>query len=242
MKTVLGILEAMHKATFKQVASELHIKPVDALEMLRKERAKGNCDFIAGFWVLTGKGQEVKAPSASPPTAKTARGREKSAPSKPATPEKSTPRGEAPASVDPQIIVQLLQQNGAMKTAALAAAVNRAGRGMTSAMFSLERQGLVIRVSEGKGTTWAIPEVSHPAETPLPDTPAEELPTLKSTAELISEIPAFAPRDEVAAIPTPANLSRAIRRTESKLASLKKLRGAVAELSRHKRLLQEISR
>lgn len=236
MKTVLSILEEMRKATFKQVASELHIKPVDALEMLRKERAKGNCDFFGGFWVLTGKGQGTKAPATGSVKPKTAKQRKKTAPAKPA------PRGENPTAVDPQIIVQLLQQNRAMKTSAIAAAVNRAARGMTPVMFSLERQGLVVRISEGKGTTWSLPETQNPAETPIPEAPASETPppapaSEKSTAEIIEAIPAFASRPDDLIIPSSRFISSEIRRTKSKLANLQKLQVAVRELRRHKNLL-----
>jgi hypothetical protein len=44
-----------------------------------------------------------------------------------------------------------------MNTASLAKAVNRNGRGMTSAMRALERQGMVVKNGQGKGVTWSLP-------------------------------------------------------------------------------------
>lgn len=241
MESVLDVLKTLGKATFKQVAAQLRIEPIEALNMLREQREIGKCDHREGFWILTGTtGTPAKSQTQPPKLALPAK------PKKPAT--AVTPkRNEEPAPVDPQTITQLLQQNGAMTTLALATAVNRGGRGMVSVMRSLESQGIVVKNGEGKGVTWSLPAA---AAEPKDETPAATLPVpatgaaaqpeaaqQKTTAELIQDIPAFAPHPDAMAMPTPAGLAREIRRTETRLASLKKLRGAVRELHRHKHLL-----
>jgi predicted HTH transcriptional regulator len=74
--------------------------------------------------------------------------------------------GESREPVDPAVIRSLLAKNGAMDTASLAKEVNRNGRGMTSAMRALERQGIVVKNGQGKGVTWSLPVATEIAEAP----------------------------------------------------------------------------
>lgn len=45
METVIDVLKAMGKATYREVAARLEIEPVEALNMLREQREQGLCDF-----------------------------------------------------------------------------------------------------------------------------------------------------------------------------------------------------
>lgn len=222
METVIQALEKIGPATYRQVADRLDIEPVEALNMLREQRDQGLCDFSDGGWFI-GKVTSAKR-TAPAPAAKLAL------------------HGVAPDPVDPEVITTLLAKNGAMDTASLALEVNRNGRGMTSAMRALERQGVVVKNGEGKGVTWSLP--AAPAE-PEPAPASPEVPVLtdavKPLEQFVSEIPSFTEGRSVGqVIPTVRVLSREIRRTKNKLASLEKLRDAIRVVGRHKDLVNQL--
>ncbi len=222
METVIQALEKIGPATYRQVADRLDIEPVDALNMLREQRDLGRCDFADGGWFIgkvTGAKRTALAPAAKPIL-----------------------HGVAPDPVDPEVIRALLAKNGAMDTVSLALEVNRNGRGMTSAMRALERQGVVVKNGQGKGVTWSLP--AAPAE-PEPTPAAPAVPALtdaeKPLEQFVSEIPSFTEgRSAGQVIPTVRVLSREIRRTRNKLASLEKLRDAVRVVGRHKNLVNQL--
>lgn len=219
METVIQALEKIGPATYRQVADRLDIEPVEALNMLREQRDQGLCDFSDGGWFI-GKVTSAKRTAPAPAA-------------------KPTLHGAAPDPVDPEVIRTLLAKNGAMDTASLALEVNRNGRGMTSAMRALERQGVVVKNGEGKGVTWSLPAATAEPE-PAPASP--EVPALTDAAkpleQFVSEIPSFTEGRSVGqVIPTVRVLSREIRHTKNKLASLEKLRDAVRVVGRHKNLV-----
>lgn len=225
METVTQALEKMGRATYREVAARLDIEPVEALNMLREQRDQGLCDFSDGGWFIgkvTGAKRTALAPAAKPVL-----------------------HGVAPDPVDPDVIRALLAKNGAMDTVSLALEVNRNGRGMTSAMRALERQGVVVKNGQGKGVTWSLPAApSEPERVPsAPAAPA--VPALtdadKPLKQFVSEIPSFTEgRSAGQVIPTVRVLSREIRRTRNKLASLEKLRDAVRVVARHKNLVNQL--
>lgn len=230
METVIQALEKMGRATYREVAARLDVEPVEALNMLREQREQGLCDFSDGGWFI-GSAKDAKRVAFVPQP-------------KPAL------HGEAPEPVDPAVIRSLLAKNGAMDTPSLATAVNRNARGMTSVMRALERQGVVVKNGQGKGVTWSLPASSTEPE---PEPAAESVPAVsaepelaataqqKDIAQIIREIPSFT-EGRVAALPVPTArvISREIRRTRNKLASLEKLRDAVRVVGRHKHLVQQL--
>jgi hypothetical protein len=244
METVLDALKAMKKATYREVAARLDIEPVEALNMLREQKEQGLCDFYDGSWSLGTVKQKTKAPARQVPRL----------------------QGDVPDPVDPDSICQLLSENGAQTTTALAAAVNRNARGMVAVMLAFERQGVVVKNGQGKGVTWSLPDLSKSSgitETPVinSDTKGVGMDSLnpikvtvvesapqdliceavpdseKTTAEVIESIPAFASRPDDLLIPSSRFISSEIRRTKAKLTNLQKLQSAVRELRRHKNLL-----
>ncbi|MBY5117239.1 DUF1627 domain-containing protein [Enterobacter cloacae] len=225
METVLDALKAMKKATYREVAARLDIEPVEALNMLREHKQQGLCDFFDGSWSV-GTAKEQARELAKAPAV---------------TPVHQAPRlkGEEPAPVDAEAVRQLLGKNGAMTTAALAAAVNRNARGMVSVMMAFERQGVVIKNGQGKGVTWSLP-VTSLTETDSTEAVQTE-PGSKSLNEIIGDIPAFTARPDDLIIPSSRFISNEIRRTKAKLSNLQRLQGAVRELRRHKHLLAGIS-
>lgn len=219
METVLDALKAMKKATYREVAARLKIEPVEALNMLREQKEQGLCDFFDGAWSV-GTAKELAKELAKVPAV---------------SPVHQAPRlkGEVPATVELNAIRQLLGRNGAMTTAAMAAAVGRNARGMVSVMLSFERQGVVIKNGVGKGVTWSLPGTDVAA-----GVPAEAAQPEKTTAEIIETIPAFASRPDDLIIPSSRYISGEIRRTKAKLSNLQRLQRAVRELRRHKHLLE----
>ncbi|NIF35280.1 DUF1627 domain-containing protein [Enterobacter sp. Tr-810] len=229
METVIQALEKMGRATYREVAARLDIEPVEALNMLREQRDQGLCDFADGGWFL-GSVTDAKRVATVPP-------------------ENPVLHGEAREPVDPAVIRSLLAKNGAMDTASLAKEVNRNGRGMTSVMRALERQGMVVKNGQGKGVTWSLPVTTEIAEasegpaTPLVIAAPEVAEPIqpKDIAKIVSEIPSFTERCVTAqSVPTVRVISREIRRAKSKLANLERLRDAVRVVGRHKHLVQQL--
>ncbi|EQA1666842.1 hypothetical protein D9I27_19720 [Escherichia coli] len=233
MKTVIQVLEKMGRATYREVAARLDIDPVDALTMLREQRDQGLCDFGDGGWFI---GTVTGQPQQSTPKA-------------PVNPDPRL-KGEEPEPVDPDVVRQQLREQGAMTTVSLAAAVNRNARGMVSVLRALERQGVVVKNGQGKGVTWSLPASSTEPE---PEPAAESVTAViaepelaataqpKDTALIISEIPSFTEGHATAqTVLTVRVISREIRRTRNKLASLEKLRDAVRVVGRHKNLVQQL--
>ncbi|MCU6205127.1 DUF1627 domain-containing protein [Enterobacter cloacae] len=222
MESVIDALKAMKKATYREVAARLDIEPVEALNMLREHKQQGLCDFFDGAWSV-GTAKEQARELAKAPAV---------------TPAHQAPRlkGEEPAPVDAEAVRQLLGKNGAMTTAALAAAVNRNARGMVSVMLAFERQGVVIKNGQGEGVTWSLP-VTGQTETDSTEAVQPE-PGSKSLNEIIGDIPAFTARPDDLIIPSSRFISNEIRRTKAKLSNLQRLQGAIRELRRHKHLLQ----
>ncbi len=225
MESVIDALKAMKKATYREVAARLDIEPVEALNMLREHKQQGLCDFFDGSWSVGTAKEQARELAKAPGV----------------TPVHQAPRlkGEEPAPVDAEAVRQLLGKNGAMTTAALAAAVNRNARGMVSVMMAFERQGVVIKNGQGKGVTWSLP-LTGQTETDSTEAVQPE-PGSKSLNEIIGDIPAFTASPDDLIIPSSRFSSNEIRRTKAKLSNLQRLQGAVRELRRHKHLLAGIS-
>lgn len=229
METVIQALEKMGRATYREVAARLDIEPVEALNMLREQRDQGLCDFADGGWFLGSVTDAKRVAFVSPAN--------------------QALHGEAREPVDPAVIRSLLAKNGAMDTASLAKEVNRNGRGMTSAMRALERQGMVVKNGQGKGVTWSLPvttEIAEASEGPVTSlviAAAEVAEPIQSKdiEKVVSEIPSFTEgRVTVQSVPTVRVISREIRRAKSKLANLERLRDAVRVVGRHKHLAQQL--
>ncbi|MFQ3396149.1 hypothetical protein P9477_22110 [Enterobacter mori] len=184
METVLDALKAMGKATYREVAARLEIEPVETLNMLREHRNRGECEFGDGCWWLTGLKPALKI----------------EAKEKPKSEKYIRTCGKNPAEVDPEVVRQLLAENGAMKTAEVAEKVGRNARGMVSVMRSFERAGIVVMNGEGKGVTWSLPptasrEAIKPETEQKPDAVSasggDVISTTTSVQEILQDIPSF---------------------------------------------------
>lgn len=219
METVLDALKVMGKASYREIAARLDIEPVEALSMLREQKDQGLCDFEDGGWFL-GMRKQKPVPSEAPRL-----------------------KGEQPAPVEPGVIRQLLRDNGAMNTPALAAAVNRNARGMVSVMLAFERRGIVVKNGEGKGVTWSLPTgaVAEPVAAEIAPQPEDKPAPEKSTAEIVRDIPAFTARPDDLIVPSARFFTREIRRARTRLENLQQAQQAAMVLRRNKHLLADLS-
>ncbi|EGB2526621.1 hypothetical protein M8Q70_003461 [Salmonella enterica] len=252
METVIDVLKAMGKATYREVAARLKIEPVEALNMLREQREQGLCDFFDGGWKVTvGAGAK---PAISP------------APEKPAlraknfknTPKKPL-RGEVTEPINPESIVALLTENGNMDTVALASAVGRDPRGLASNLCQMAKRRHIKKIGQGKGVKWGLPDnpvvspvpefaelpeieirpkVAVPATESAPAPSADPEPGTTRTEEFLETIPVLRKPVQSIRIPSLREISRQIRKTKSNLSGLEKLRDAVREVNKQRRVLR----
>jgi hypothetical protein len=203
----------MGKATYLDVAARLDIEPVEALKMLREQKEEGLCDFFDGSWSI-GTAKEHQ-------------------------PKRIRPKQPSPLV---ERVLSAMRGQGAMSANQIAEKLGKGSRALNASLGAMCKDGLVLRHVDGKNITWSL--AGEPVTKPEPQEPAPEgcdqaaAPAIKSTAEIIQDIPAFASRPDDVIIPSSRYISTEIRRTKAKLANLQRLQGAVRELRRHKHLLQ----
>ncbi|MBJ9259716.1 hypothetical protein I5495_20485 [Citrobacter amalonaticus] len=247
METVIVILKAMRKASYREVAARLEIEPVEALNMLREQREQGLCDFFDGGWMVTGGDEKSGILTELAKTVLRAKNL-KDAPKKPL-------RGEVTEPIKPEAIVALLTENGDMDTVALASAVGRDPRGLASNLCLMAKRRHIKKIGQGKGVKWGLPDETEITPEPV----FAELPEIEITPK-VAMLPALAPsaeREHVSAvtetflesipvlrkpsqpmqIPSLREISNQIRKVKSNLHGLEKLRVAVREVNKHRRAL-----
>lgn len=252
METVIDVLKAMGKATYREVAARLEIEPVEALNMLREQREQGLCDFFDGGWEVTG-GADGKTSIRSAPAKTVLRAKILND-----TPKKPL-RGEVTEPIKPEAIVALLTENGIMDTVALASAVGRDPRGLASNLCLMAKRRYINKIGQGKGVKWGLPDETKI----IPESVFAELPDIEITPK-VAMLPAQAPsteREHVSAvtetflesipvlrkpsqpmqIPSLREISNQIRKVKSNLHGLEKLRVAVREVNKHRRALNLFS-
>lgn len=252
METVIDVLKAMGKATYREVAARLEIEPVEALNMLREQREQGLCDFFDGGWEVTGNADgKISIRSAPAKTVLRAKNLNDN-PKKPL-------RGEVTEPIKPEAIVALLTENGNMDTVALASAVGRDPRGLASNLCLMAKRGHIKKIGHGKGVKWGLPDetkiIPEPVFAELPEieiTPkvamlpalaplAEPEPTNTRTEEFLESIPVLRKPSQKMQIPSLREISNQIRKVKSNLRGLEKLRTAVREVNKHRRALSLFS-
>ncbi|EOY5091888.1 hypothetical protein ACP3A9_000116 [Citrobacter amalonaticus] len=250
METVIEVLKAMGKATYREVAARLEIEPVEALNMLREQREQGLCDFFDGGWEVTGNADGKI--SIRPEPAKTVlRAKNlKDAPKKPL-------RGEVTEPIKPEAILALLTENGNMDTVALASAVGRDPRGLASNLCLMAKRRHIKKIGQGKGVKWGLPDETkitpEPVFAELPEieiTPKVAIPPAPSTERkhvcavtetFLESIPVLRKPSQPMQIPSLREISNQIRKVKSNLHGLEKLRTAVREVNKHRRALSLFS-
>ncbi|MER1433102.1 DUF1627 domain-containing protein [Enterobacter hormaechei] len=220
METVIQALNVMGKATAREVASRLGIEPATALNMLREHEEGEEVTQSNGYWVV-GKPLRTQA-------ARTA--------------------VQPPVKVTVNDLARLLAEHGPKSSAELAALARIESKRVAPMLtYHLEKGKILREKIDGKfvysvradSPTTAAP--SEPERAPA----APAVPALtdaeKPLEQFVSEIPSFTEgRSAGQVIPTVRVLSREIRRTRNKLASLEKLRDAVRVVGRHKNLVNQL--
>lgn len=252
METVIDVLKAMGKATYREVAARLEIEPVEALNMLREQREQGLCDFFDGGWEVTG-GADGKTSIRSAPAKTVLRAKILND-----TPKKPL-RGEVTKPIKPEAIVALLTENGIMDTVALASAVGRDPRGLASNLCLMAKRRYINKIGQGKGVKWGLPDetkiIPEPVFAELPDIeitpkvamlPAQAPSTEREHVSAVTEtflesIPVLRKPSQPMQIPSLREISNQIRKVKSNLHGLEKLRVAVREVNKHRRALNLFS-
>lgn len=252
METVIDVLKAMGKATYREVAARLEIEPVEALNMLREQREQGLCDFFDGGWEVTG-GADGKTSIRSAPAKTVLRAKILND-----TPKKPL-RGEVTEPIKPEAIVALLTENGIMDTVALASAVGRDPRGLASNLCLMANRRYINKIGQGKGVKWGLPDetkiIPEPVFAELPDIeitpkvamlPAQAPSTEREHVSAVTEtflesIPVLRKPSQPMQIPSLREINNQIRKVKSNLHGLEKLRVAVREVNKHRRALNLFS-
>lgn len=248
METVIDVLKAMKKATYREVAARLEIEPVEALNMLREQREQGMCDFFDGGWEVTGNA-DGKTSIRSAPAKTVLRAKNLND-----TPKKPL-RGEVTEPIKPEAIVALLTENGIMDTVALASAVGRDPRGLASNLCLMAKRRHIKKIGQGKGVKWGLPDgtkiIPEPVFAELPDIemtpkvaipPAPEPSTEREhvsagTETFLESIPVLRKPSRSMQIPSLREINNQIRKVKTNLHGLEKLRVAVREVNKHRRAL-----
>ncbi|EAS2833721.1 hypothetical protein AV553_22680 [Salmonella enterica] len=252
METVIDVLKAMGKASYREVAARLEIEPVEALNMLREQREQGLCDFFDGGWEVTGDA-DGKTSIRSAPAKTVLRAKNLNDTSK------KPLRGEVTEPIKPEAIVALLTENGNMDTVALASAVGRDPRGLASNLCQMAKRRHIKKIGQGKGVKWGLPDnpvvspvpefaelpeieirpkVAVPATESAPAPSADPEPGTTRTEEFLETIPVLRKPVQNIRIPSLREISRQIRKTKSNLSGLEKLRDAVREVNKQRRVLR----
>ncbi|MEL2244068.1 DUF1627 domain-containing protein [Leclercia adecarboxylata] len=220
METVIQALNVMGKATAREVASRLGIEPATALNMLREHEEGEEVIQSNGYWVV----------------------------GKPSLNRTSRTAVQPPVKVTVNDLARLLAEHGPKSSAELAALARIESKRVAPMLTYHLEKGKILREKIDGKFVYSVradsPTTAAPAQ-PEPTPAAPAAPAItdadKPLEQFVSEIPSFTEgRSAGQVIPTVRVLSREIRRTKNKLASLEKLRDAVRVIGRHKNLVNQL--
>ncbi|KAF1367355.1 DUF1627 domain-containing protein [Yokenella regensburgei] len=220
MEAVLNALQAMEKASSTEIAARTGMDKQQVINELWELKRAGVVEQNHKTWMLATNGKPTKSDVVSPQL--------------------------VDAKVDESAISDMLRQHGQQTTEELAKRLSTSVRKVASAMAMPVNKGRIRRTSKDGKFCYSLPE---PVATDAPATEAELVTTHEAPgSEAQMDIPSFlntipkftAPRPDDLIIPTARGISREIRRTQHKLAQLEKLRDSVRQISRHKKLVQEL--
>lgn len=224
METVIQALNVMGKATAREVASRLGIEPATALNMLREHEEGEEVTQSNGYWVV-GKPLRTQAARAAV---------------------------QPPVKVTVNDLARLLAEHGPKSSAELAALARIESKRVAPMLTYHLEKGKILREKIDGKFVYSVrsekPAAAVPKEPVIENKerePAPAVPALtdadKPLEQFVSEIPSFTEgRSAGQMIPTVRVISREIRRTRNKLASLEKLRDAVRVVGRHKNLVNQL--
>lgn len=224
METVLNALQAMKKASAIEISARTGIGHQQVINDLWDLKRAGVVEQKHKTWMLATEDKSPATDSVVPQL--------------------------VGAKIDESAISNMLRQHGPQTTEELANCLSTSVRKVASAMAMPVNRGRIQRTKVNGKFCYSMPDDVNPA---APAPAPEQAPASVSTQEepkreaqmdmpsFLNTIPKFtAPRPDDLIIPTARGISREIRRTQHKLAQLEKLRDAVRQISRHKKLVQEL--
>ncbi|HAH3231096.1 TPA: hypothetical protein GF142_07640 [Escherichia coli] len=253
METLIDTLKAMQKVTCTELATSLGIAPAEAIKMLREYEEQGEVVSVNGYWSVSERQSGVKEKTV--PVCKAERKSRMVVSRKDREP------------LNRCDILSTLAHGGAMTTAEIAIAVGRADcvRSLVSAMEKLCRDGMAIKLGQGKGCKWMLvketgenlpaePKFVSVAETdgkafPQPAgvvLPAQEAATqedikTETVADIVQSLPSFtATRADDLILPSLHTANRELRRAKSHVRKWERVCAALRELYRHKDIVRQI--
>ncbi|EFB9698799.1 DUF1627 domain-containing protein [Escherichia coli] len=253
METLIDTLKAMQKVTCTELATSLGIAPAEAIKMLREYEEQGEVVSVNGYWSVSERQSGVKEKTV--PVCKAERKSRMVVSRKDREP------------LNRCDILSTLAHGGAMTTAEIAIAVGRADcvRSLVSAMEKLCRDGMAIKLGQGKGCKWMLVKetgenlpaepkfvsvaktpgkaFSRPAGVALPvqEVATQEDIKTETVADIVHSLPSFTEtRADDLVLPSLHMANRELRRAKNHVRKWERVCAALRELYRHKDIVRQI--
>ncbi|HKN05501.1 MAG TPA: DUF1627 domain-containing protein [Buttiauxella sp.] len=235
METVIEALNAMGKATAREISARMKIDVREILGMLREHEELEQIELVNGWWQLTDTA--TKTPRVKPvvPAVKILNRKERPASSAVAAPARK---------INESVLAELLAQHGELTTEQMAKLAGTTVRAVASTLAMPVNKGRVVREKRRNVFHFSLakPTLAEPeslvASLPELTQAAVEESVPQSDAAFLDSIPQIAKRQAAQMVcPTPKSIASEIRRTKSRLNQLEELRVTVRTLARQQRAL-----
>ncbi|MBA8317453.1 DUF1627 domain-containing protein [Escherichia coli] len=254
METLIDTLKAMQKVTCTELATSLGIAPAEAIKMLREYEEQGEVVSVNGYWSVSERQSGVKEKTV--PVCKAERKSRMVVSRKDREPLNSCD------------ILSTLAHGGAMTTAEIAIAVGRADcvRSLVSAMEKLCRDGMAIKLGQGKGCKWMLvkeTEENLPAEPkfvsvakipgkafsqpawvalPVQEVATQEDIKTETVADIVQSLPSFTEtRANDLILPSLHMANRELRRAKNHVQKWERVCAALRGLNKHRDIVRQIT-
>ncbi|MED8863642.1 DUF1627 domain-containing protein [Escherichia coli] len=254
METLIDTLKAMQKVTCTELATSLGIAPAEAIKMLREYEEQGEVVSVNGYWSVSERQSGVKEKTV--PVCKAERKSRMVVSRKDREP------------LNRCDILSTLAHGGAMTTAEIAIAVGRADcvRSLVSAMEKLCRDGMAIKLGQGKGCKWMLvkeTEENLPAEPkfvsvakipgkafsqpawvalPVQEVATQEDIKTETVADIVQSLPSFTEtRANDLILPSLHMANRELRRAKNHVRKWERVCAALRELNKHRDIVRQMN-
>ena len=254
METLIDTLKAMQKVTCTELATSLGIAPAEAIKMLREYEEQGEVVSVNGYWSVSERQSGVKEKTV--PVCKAERKSRMVVSRKDREP------------LNRCDILSTLAHGGAMTTAEIAIAVGRADciRSLVSAMEKLCRDGMAIKLGQGKGCKWMLVKetgenlpaepkfvsvaktpgkaFSQPAGVALPvqEVATQEDIKTETVADIAQSLPSFTEtRANDLILPSLHMANRELRRAKNHVRKWVRVCAALRELNKHRDIVRQMN-
>ncbi|EEY3542310.1 hypothetical protein BvCmsF30A_00670 [Escherichia coli] len=254
METLIDTLKAMQKVTCTELATSLGIAPAEAIKMLREYEEQGEVVSVNGYWSVSERQSGVKEKTV--PVCKAERKSRMVVSRKDREP------------LNRCDILSTLAHGGAMTTAEIAIAVGRADcvRSLVSAMEKLCRDGMAIKLGQGKGCKWMLVKetgenlpaepkfvsvaktpgkaFSRPAGVALPvqEVATQEDIKTETVADIAQSLPSFTEtRANDLILPSLHMANRELRRAKNHVRKWERVCAALRELNKHRDIVRQMN-